>query len=312
MVPSGGSSSTTLLSAQVPAQVSTLATIPGVGSDLSGDPLKDWELQNRDPNIRVLDFNADLSIHQQQTYTLWHANWEVYVGRFAGAQRDGIFLYDRHAGEGRMLDFNGKLLVADYQKLQDLQGNWVVASGDFMNTSASQLLLYDPGSGAAQILCFDQHLKVKEQKAYSDWGTNMLLYIGHFGTPALSVMLYDAQAAKSTFIGFDASLAVTHQFIVKSWDQHWQILVGSFLNHTGCANLDNCGNNDDILVLNRQTGTIQQYVFTFGRQYKVYDNRMQSFERLGVATDHRLDIVDATTFDLGTVLSTGIHNEELY
>ena len=249
----------------------------------------------------------------RQQYNLWHASWEVYVGHFVSATQDGVFLYDRTSGEGRLLDFDKKLNINDYQELHNLDGNWMVSAGDFVGSGQAQLFLYDPQSGDAQMLTFDQHLQLTNQHVYSRIGANEILYIGHFGMPALSVMLYDPQAAKSTFIAFDKKLAIQRQLTVKSWGARWQILIGSFLTPTQkslCK--QTCSQDDEILVLDRQTGQIGEYQFSFGKQFKVYDNRVQAFNRMGVDLDPRIHAVDTTTFSLLTTLKTTIRGEELY
>ena len=261
-----------------------------------------------------MSFDKNFQVRQQQLYTLWHANWEVYVGRFVSADQDGLFLYDRNAGAGRMLSFDRNMRISHYQIVHNLDGNWLPYSGDFTDSGRSQLMLYDPSSGSGQIVTFGPDLKPAQQKFYPDWGANKVLYVGHFGTPQVSVMLYDPLAAKSTFLAFDNSLEVTHEYDGNSWDQRWQILVGSFLDHARCIKDGNCTTGDDILVLDRQTGQIMQYVFSFGRKYQVYDNRITPFERLGVATtiDPHLNEVDTTTFNLIGTFSTTIKGEELY
>lgn len=282
------------------------------GGDLSGVALQDWEKQGRMTNVMVLDFNQDLSLRDKQIYTLWHSSWEVYAGRFVNANQDGVFLYDRVAGEGRLLDFNDQMQVQDFQQIHNVSGNWIVSSGDFSNSGRSQLLLYDPGSGNAHILSFAQNLALSNQKSYSNWGTNLVPYVGRFGSSVSSVMLYDAQHGQSLFLAFDSSFNITQQELVKSWDQNSQILVGDFLDQSSCTQSTTCSTGDAILVLNRQTGQIAQYTFSFGRQYKVYDNRTQAFVRQGVAANQDLQAVDTTSFSLVNTLNTVIRNEELY
>lgn len=285
----------------------------GVG-DLSGVQLEDWEKLNRTANVYVMSFDKNFKVRQQQTYTLWHANWEVYVGRFVSADQDGLFLYDRKAGEGRMVSFDRNMHISRYQMVHNLDGNWLPYSGDFTASGRAQLMLYDPSSGSGQILTFDSDLKLVQQQLYPDWGQNKVLYVGHFGMSQVSIMLYDPLAATSSFLTFDKSLEVAHEYDGKGWDQRWQILVGSFLDHSRCIKDGNCATGDDILVLDRQTGQIMQYVFSFGRKYQVYDNRIKSFERLGVTTsiDPHLNEVDTTTFNLIGTFSTDIKGEELY
>jgi hypothetical protein len=285
----------------------------GGGGEISGGPLADWETLGRTANIRVLDFNKNFSIRFQQQYTLWHGSWEVYVGRFAGPQRDGIFLFDRAVGEGRIMDFDSHMVIFDYQELHNLDGNWLVYSGDFIGSGRAQLLLYDPSSGTAQIMLFARNLALTNQKLYSDWATNQVLYVGHFGTNALNVMLYDPEVQQSTFLAFNKALEVVRQSVVQSWDQHLEILVGAFLDRVRCLASHSCSTGDDILVLNRQTGQIQQYVFSFGDQFHQFDNRSTSFERKGIASAQpRVNSADTTTFSLLATLKTSVRDEELY
>jgi hypothetical protein len=274
--------------------------------------LQDGETQGRTRNVLVFDFNTDFSINQQQQYTLWHDAWEVYVGRFANSHQDGIFLYDRNPGEARILDFTSTLLVSHYQEIHNLTGNWEVHSGNFNTSGRAQVLLYDPSSGEAQFLLFGSDLSLQDQKSISGWGTNRVLYIGHFGLPSLSIMLYNAKASQSTFIAFDASLRVSHHYTISSWDQNAQVLVGAFLDRSRCLASHTCTNGDDILVLNRHTGQAKQYVFSFGNRFKVFDNRVQAFLREGVASISSLAAVDASSVSLMSTLDTSIHNEELY
>jgi len=290
----------------------TFNTIPKPGQDLSGTALQDSETQGRTSNVLVFNFTKDFRINQQQQYTLWHDAWEVYVGRFANSHQDGIFLYDRIPGEARILDFNNKLVVSHYQKIHNLTGNWEIHSGNFNNSGRAQILLYDPSSGDAQFLLFGADLSFKDQKSISGWGTNRVLYIGHFGLPSLSIMLYNSKASQSTFIAFDSSLRVSHQYTISSWDQNSQVLVGAFLDRSRCLASHTCTNGDDILVLNRKTGQAKQYVFSFGNRFKVFDNRVQAFLRVGVATISSLSAVDASSVSLMSTLDTSIHNEELY
>jgi hypothetical protein len=290
----------------------TFNATPQPGQDLSGSVLQDWETQGLMRNVMVFDFKKDFSINRQQQYTLWHDSWEVYVGRFANPRQDGIFLYDRNQGEARILNLNSKLVVSQYQEIHNLTGNWEIHSGNFNNSSRAQLLLYDPSNGDAQFLVFSSNLSLLHQKSLPGWGTNRVLYIGHFGLPSLSVMLYNPHTGQSTFMAFDSSLRVSNQSTISSWDQNSQILVGSFLERPRCLTSHICSNGDDILVLNRKTGQAKQYIFSFGNHFKVFDNRIQAFLREGVTSNPSLLTVNATSFSLMSTLDTSIHNEELY
>lgn len=262
-------------------------------------------------NVMVLDFDRNFNVLHLQQYTLIDTSWEVYIGRFVNSHRDGVFLYDRTLGEARIMSFDSELHLSHFQKIHNLEGNWEVYSGDFKGSGRAQVLLYDPGSGEAQFLTFASDLSLADQKSYPNWGTNQVLYVGHFGLPELSVMLYNPEAAKSTFIAFNTSLDIVHQFTVQSWDQSFQILIGAFLDRSRCLAAHDCSTGDDILVLDRRTGQIQQYIFSFGREYSVYDNRSQGYVRNG-ASDAHLNPVKTTIFKLMTTLDTDIKNEELY
>jgi hypothetical protein len=263
-------------------------------------------------NIIVLDFDQNFNVHNFQQYTLMDNDWEVYIGRFVSSNQDGLFLYDRVLREVDLLSFDSNLHVTHNQPMHNVDGNWEVFSGDFMGADRSQVLLYNPIGGNAQMLIFKSDLSLADTKNYTGWGTNQVLYVGHFGAPTLSVMLYDPHAALSTFLEFDSTLTVSHQVTVSSWDNHWQILIGSFLDRSRCLASHNCSTGDDILVLNRQTGQLEQYVFSFGNQYQVGDNRSQGFVRTKIAPMENLTSVDTSTFSLLTMLSTSIRGEELY
>jgi CHAP domain len=284
--------------------------------ELSGAALQPWERQGNITNVRVLSFKKDLSIDQRQEYTLWHGNWEVYVGRFASPQRDGLFLYDRTAGEARILDFDQHFALKDYQQMHELAGNWIVYSGDFVGAGRAQLLLYDPSNGHAQIMLLARNLSLAGKESYDRWGTNRLLYIGQFGTSSLSVMLYNPQDAKSLFLAFDKSLHITHRYLAQTWDRHWQVLIGAFLDRSRCLDAGKCSTGDDILALDRRTGQMGQYIFSFGRKEVILDgpeaSSMEDGAISGASIKQHLHTVDTTTFRLVSTLNTSIRSEELY
>ena len=263
-------------------------------------------------NVNVVNFDQNFKVLHFQQYTLLDNSWEVYTGSFVSRSQDALFLYDRMLGEARLLSFDAKLQISHYQTIHNLDANWEVHSGDFIGSGRSQVLLYDPSSGDAQIEILKSDLSLSSQKSFSGWGANQALYVGHFGTPTLNVMLYDPQTLQSTFIAFDASLIVKHQITMPAWDNRWQVLIGAFLDRSRCLAAHNCSTGDDILVLNRQTGQMQQFVFSFGTQYRVIDNRSQGYVRTGAASTPSLTPLDASNFSLLTTLSTTIRGEELY
>ena len=263
-------------------------------------------------NVNVVNFDQNFKVLHFQQYTLLDNSWEVYTGSFVSRSQDALFLYDRMLGEARLLSFDAKLHISHYQAIHNLDANWEVHSGDFIGSGRSQVLLYDPSSGDAQIEILKSDLSLSSQKSFSGWGANQALYVGHFGTPTLNVMLYDPQTLQSTFIAFDASLIVKHQITMPAWDNRWQVLIGAFLDRSRCLAAHNCSTGDDILVLNRQTGQMQQFVFSFGTQYRVIDNRSQGYVRTGAASTPSLTPLDASNFSLLTTLSTTIRGEELY
>jgi hypothetical protein len=263
-------------------------------------------------NVMVLDFDHAFNIHHFTQYTLMDNAWEVYVGRFVNAHQDGVLLYDRVLGEIRLLSFNAQLHATHYQPISNVDPNWQVFSGDFRGAGSAQVLLYNPGTGDAQVLSLKRDLSLASRSTYTGWATNQALYVGHFGAPTLSVMLYDPQAVESVFLEFDHTLSVTHRVTVQSWNNHWQILIGSFLDRSRCLAEHNCLTGDDILVLNRRTGQLEQFVFSFGNQYEVVDPRSQSYVRANAAPANALASVDTSTFSLLATLRTSIRSEELY
>jgi hypothetical protein len=284
----------------------------GEPSDTSGKSPADWDTSGLSAEILLVSFTKNFTVGVSQDYSLWHNSWEVYIGRFLSPTQDGVFLYDRNVGEARLLGYSSKLQLVQFQFLHNLGGNWDVHTGNFNGQTQAQILLYDPTTGDAEMLTLKKDLAVEKQITYSSWGTNLVLYVGHFGLPTLSIMLYDPQLARSTFMAFDASLNVTHQAIVQSWDQNSQILIGAFLDRSLCLEQHTCASGDDILVLHRTTGMVQQYVFSFGNQFNIYDNRIQAFLRDGLTTTASMLPVDASLFRLFTSEESTIHNEELY
>jgi len=285
---------------------------PGPGGDLSGGATVDTQSLGLTPNILLVSFKSNFSVNQQQSYTLMHDSWEVYVGHFVNAHQDGLFIYDRIAGEGRIMDFTKNLQVKDFQPVLNLESNWEVHTGDFSGTGRSQLLLYDPASGAMEFLAFAPNLSLMKRVDDAGIKAGMVLYVGRFGLPSLSIMLYSPAAGNSTFMAFNAAFHVARQQTVASWDQHWQVLIGAFLDRSMCQADHSCTSGDDILALNRKTGIVQRFVFAFGNIYHVYDNRSQSFLREGAVTAPSLTVVNASTFDMTGTLQTGVTNEELY
>ncbi len=286
---------------------SSLATTVQTGSSL-----QQWQMTGRTANTVILDFNADLSVQHLQQYTQWHNSWEVYVGRYKHTNQDGVFLYDRRIGEARVMDFDTNMVIDDYQEVHNLSGNWQVFSGDFNGSGRAQVMLYEPSRGMGAFLVLNDDLSLQKRQDYTGWTPNEVFYVGHFGTDRLNAMLYDPQAGTSTFIVFNDALKILMLHTVHSWDQHYQILVGAFVNRSTCVTNGSCGKGDDILVLNRTTGQIQQYVFTFGRQYQVINNRAQPYVRGGFGADREYKKVDTTSFQVVGTFDTNITNEELY
>ncbi len=292
----------------------SIVSTSGIGEpeDTSGKSPADWDTSGLTAQILLISFKSDFTVGVTRDYSLWHNSWEVYIGRLVNQNQDGVFLYDRNVGEARLLSYNKQLQLDHFQELHNLGGNWDIHMGDFMNQGRSQLLLYDPSTGDAQTLVLKEDLTLAKQVTYTGWGLCLVLYVGHFGMSTLSVMLYDPVQAQSTFIGFDDSLNVSHQYIVQSWGQDSQILVGSFLDRALCLEQHTCDTGDDVLVLNRSSGTVQQYVFSFGNQFNVFDSRDQGFLRSGMTTDEGVLPIDSTSFSLLASVDTNIHNEELY
>jgi hypothetical protein len=252
-------------------------------------------------------------VHYAQPYSLWHNAWEVYVGHFVNANQDGIFLYDRTVGEARIMSFGKNLQITNYQEMHNLAGNWEIHSGDFNGSGHDQVLMYDPTTGDAQILVFAaKDLSLSTQKTYSGWDKNLVLYVGHFGMSTLGIMLYDPNAGQSTFMAFDNSLKIAHTYKVKSWDKNWQILIGAFLDRSRCLANHTCATGDDILVLNRKNGQIEQYIFSFVPPVRPVDNHIRAIMGDSEQEAGNLAPIAMPPFRLLTTLDTSIRGEELY
>ena len=290
--------------ADVPTSLADNATL--------SNSVQQWQLSGRTANAVILNFNADLSVQHMQQYTQWHNTWEIYVGRYKSNNQDGVFLYDRRIGEVRVMDFSGNMAIADYQELHDLKGNWQVFSGDFNGSGRAQISLYEPSRGMGAFLVLGSDLSLTRRVDYTGWPRNQVFYIGHFGAGHMNVMLYNPDASASTFLAFDDALKLVTKHTVHSWNKNQQILVGTFVDRTACLATGACAKGDDILVLNRKTGQIQQYVFTFGRQYQVINNRARPYAHDGVSSDHSFKTVDTTMFKLVGTFNTNIKNEEVY
>jgi hypothetical protein len=291
---------------------SSVTSSTGEPTDTSGQSPADWSTSGLSAEMRLVSFTKNFTVGVNQDYSLWHNSWEIYIGRFLSPTHDGVFLYDRNVGEARLLGYSSKLQMTQFRFLHNLGGSWDVHMGSFNGQTQAQILLYNPGTGDAQMLTLKKDLTVDKQVTYAAWGTNLVLYVGHFGLPTLSVMLYDPQSARSTFLAFDASLNIVHQAIIQTWDQNSQILVGAFLDRSLCLEQHACASGDDILVLNRTSGMVQQYMFSFGNLFSIYDNRIQAYLREGMTMTASMLPVDASRFRLLTSEESTIHGEELY
>ncbi len=212
-----------------------------------------------------------------------------------------------------VLNFNRDFSLRHVQSYTLVQNSWEVYIGRFVNPQHDGVLLYDRTTGEARLLSFNATLRLVHEQALHNLSGNWQVYSGDFsGSGQAQVMLYDPAAHQSTFLAFDASLQITRRVTVQSWDQHWHILVGAFLDRSRCLARGNCTTGDDILVLDRRTGLMQQYVFSFRRQLTVYDNRMQAFLREGVLAAEPSVSVDTSMFSVLSTLETNIQQEELY
>src|SRR5207302_173755 len=134
-------------------------------------------------NVIALDFDQNFQVLHFQQYTLMDNNWEVYTGGFVNSNQDGLLLYDRVLREVSLLGFDSNLHITHNQPIHNVDGNWEVVSGDFNGTGRSQVLFYNPIGGNAQILTLKTDLSLADTKNYTGWGTNQVLYVGHFGAP---------------------------------------------------------------------------------------------------------------------------------
>src|SRR5262249_7398137 len=94
-------------------------TPPGGNGNSPGyDPnSSDWEHHHRTATLAVFDYTSTFIVNRQVDFDRWHNTFEVRIGQFGPAGRDGIFFYDRKAGEIRVVIFDNKLnMSATYQQ----------------------------------------------------------------------------------------------------------------------------------------------------------------------------------------------------
>ncbi len=194
------------------------------------------------------------------------------------------------------LDFDQNFQVLHFQQYTLMDNNWEVYTGGFVNSNQDGLLLYDRVLRDVRLLGFDSNLHITHNQPIHNVDGNWEVFSGDFkGAGRSQVLFYNPIGGNAQILTLktDLSLADTK-------------------NYTGWGTNHNCSTGDDILVLNRRTGQLEQFVFSFGNQYQVDDTRSQGFVRSRVAPMDSLTSIDASSFSLLTTLNTSIRGEELY
>ncbi len=191
----------------------------------------DWEHHHRTATLAVVDYTADFTVRHQVTFDRWHNTWEVRVGHFGQAGRDGIFFYDRKAGEMRIVVFDTDLRMSAIYQQHKVSGNWEVYPGDYDGTLQDSLFLFDRSSGKAQLMAFYPNLTLRRQVSFTNWGQSWEFYTGHFGgksSAAVSFLLYNRGAGVMSFVGFGPDLKVAEQARYTGFRSTWAVYVGQF------------------------------------------------------------------------------------
>lgn len=201
----------------------------GQGNGSSSSP--DWEHSHRTATLALLDYNPDFTVRRQVTFDRWQNTWEVHIGHYGQAGRDGILFFDRQQGELRVVVFDDNLqMKATYQQHQ-VPGSLEVYSGDFDGSLQDSLFLFNRSAGTAQLMAFQPNMTLRRQVNYTNWGRSWEFYTGHFGGPssaAVSFLLYSRNTGVLSFVGFGPDLTVARQARYQGIRSNWEVFVGQF------------------------------------------------------------------------------------
>jgi surface antigen len=209
----------------------------GTGNGSSSPP--DWEHSHRTATLAVLDYTPDFTVRRQVDFDRWQNTWEVHIGHYGQAGRDGILFFDRKQGELRVVVFDDNLeMKATYQQ-HKVPGGLEVYSGDFDGSLQDSLFLYDRSAGTAQLIAFQPNMTLRREVNYTNWGRTWEFYTGHFGGPssaAVSFLLYSRSTGVLSFVGFGPDLTVARQARYQGIRSNWEVFVGQF---TDCGTTAN-------------------------------------------------------------------------
>jgi surface antigen len=210
------------------------------GTNASNPPASnssDWEHHHRTATLALVDYNPDFTVNHQVDFDRWHNTWEVHIGQFGQAGRDGILFYDRHAGVLLVVAFDHNLRMSATYQQDHVYGGWEVYPGDYDGTMQDSLFLFDRASGKAEMLAFNPDLTVRRQVDYTNWGESWEFHTGHFGgisSASEGLLMYSRSAGALAFVGFGPDLEVAQQARYNGFGSQWTLFVGQF--GAPCAN----------------------------------------------------------------------------
>ncbi|HEX6777400.1 MAG TPA: CHAP domain-containing protein [Ktedonobacterales bacterium] len=230
-------------------------TTPPGGNPPGYDPnSSDWEHHHRTATLAVFDYKSDFTVNRQVDFDRWHNTFEVRIGQFGPNGRDGIFFYDRTAGEIEIVTFDNKLKMSATYQQHKVYGGWEVYTGDFDGSLQSSLFLFDRSSGKAEALAFNPNMTLRREVDFSNWGQSWEFYVGHFGglsSAAQSFLLYSRSAGVISFVGFGSDLTIANQARYSGFRSTWSVYVG----HYGPACTSDLGSTTDSTPTDTSTPT---------------------------------------------------------
>ncbi len=191
----------------------------------------DWQHHHRTATLALVDYRPDFTVNHETNLDRWHNTWQVQVGAFGQAGRDGVLFYDRQAGELLVAVFDAHLnLSATYQQ-HNIGGNWELYPGTYDGTLQASIFMFDRTTGKAEMLAFNPDLTLRRQVTYTNWGQSWEFYLGHFGgmsSASQDFLLYNRGAGIISFVGFGPDLTVNQQARYTGFRSTWTVLIGRF------------------------------------------------------------------------------------
>ncbi len=223
----------------------------------------DWQHLHRTAILTLIEYNQYLSVKQEASFTHWHNTWEIQPGHF-GAEQDGLFLFDRQAGEARILTFTPQMRIAHSYSAHHWNTRWEVYLDNFTGEGWDSLLLFDRAAGIARLLAFTPALKVERSATYTGWARGWAFYPGVWGgtnPSSTGLFLYDQQQGQAAFVAFGPQLRLTAQKTYEGWRHTWKVFVGRF--GATCPTGANTPCLSTLLLIDPQAGQAKLVRFQF-------------------------------------------------